>query len=157
MFNFTTQTVYNSINESGANKNLYVVNGKKPAIRIGNTRFDAANIESIEIKNPTVENLAEVTFDMEDILIPQDSNDNEITARIVLYIGLSMNSKDSFYANNYVYKGKPLYIEFAVKKGDTADVVAKRVKANADKYFLITTTDEKFLDVVIEATAADSE
>lgn len=148
MFNFTTQTVYNQISTTGANKNLYVAaNGKKPAIRVGNTRFDADSILDIQVKNPTEENLASVTFDLSKILIPQNSTDNEITARIVLYIGLSMNSQDAFYANNFVYKGKPLFIEFPVKKTDTVDLLAKRVKNIADKYLLIMMGTEKILEV----------
>jgi len=70
MFNFTTQTVYNKIvdTEGAKDRNLWVVEGKKPALRIGNTRFDKANIISIERKNPTPESLASVTFDMADII-----------------------------------------------------------------------------------------
>jgi hypothetical protein len=49
MFSFTTQTVYNQISTSGAHKNLIdnSAASKKPSLRIGNTRFDAANITSI--------------------------------------------------------------------------------------------------------------
>jgi hypothetical protein len=48
MFNFTTQTLYNQISTSGANKNMYVAaNSAVPALRIGNTRFDKANILDI--------------------------------------------------------------------------------------------------------------
>jgi hypothetical protein len=100
------------------------------------------------MKNPTVENLASVTFDMNEILIDQASTDKEITARIVLYIGLSMNNQDALYANDLVYKGKPLYIEFPVKKDDDAAAVAKRVKYIADKYLLLT-TKEKMLDITV--------
>lgn len=149
MFNFTTQTVYNQISTSGANQNMWVAtSGKKPALRIGNTRFDAGDVLDIQVKNPTVENLPEVEFDMTEILIDQDSTDTEITARFVLYIGLSMNNQDSFYANNFVYKGKPLYIEFPVKKGDTAADVANRVKAIANKYILFI-VQEKVVDIVV--------
>jgi len=81
---------------------------------------------------------------MEDI-IPTTANE-ATTGRIILYIGLSMNYQDSFYANDFVYKGKPLSIEFPVKYGETADVVAKRVKAIADKYLLFQ-TQEKILNV----------
>jgi len=85
-------------------------------------------------------------------IIPQTG---ETTARIVLYLGLSMGSQDSFYSNALVYKGKPFYIEFPVKASDTADVVAKRVKAIADKYILFQTGEkEKILDVAYTATAA---
>jgi hypothetical protein len=66
--------------------------GATPALRIGNTRFDAATIESVEVKNPTVENLASVTFDMTDILIDQSATYSEIVARIAIYVGLSMAS-----------------------------------------------------------------
>jgi hypothetical protein len=153
MFSFTTQTVYNQISTSGAHKNLIDNSGnsKTPSLRIGNTRFDAANITSIQIKAPSAEQLASVTFDMTDV-IPQTG---ETTGRIVLYLGLSMGSQDSFYSNALVYKGKPFYIEFPVKASDTADVVAKRVKAIADKYILFQTGEkEKILDVTYTATAA---
>lgn len=160
MFNFTTQTVYNSISTTGANKNMWVVeqnSTKKPALRIGNTRFDADDILDLQIKNPTVENLASVTFDMSKILIDQASTDKEITARIVLYIGLSMNNQDALYANDLVYKGKPLYIEFSVKKDDDAATVAKRVKANAAKYLLLSMGSEKILDVTVTTAAASGD
>jgi len=58
----------------------------------------------------------------------------KVNARIVLYINLSMNSQDAFYANDLVYKGKPLYIEFSAGAGETPDKVAKRVVNIANKY-----------------------
>ena len=155
MFNFTTQTLYNQISTTGANKNMYVAaNSAVPALRIGNTRFDKANILDIQIKNPTVENLASVEFDMKDIIPTGADAPDEITARIVLYIGLSMNCQDSLYANDLLYKGKPLYIEFAAKKGEAADIVAKRVKSVADKYLLLI-YGEKILNIEVTATAAN--
>ena len=154
MFNFTTQSVYNQISTEGANKNMWVAsNSKKPALRIGNTRFDKENILDIQVKNPTVEALASVEFDMSKVLIPQNSTDTERTARVCLYIGLSMNNQDSLYANDFVYKGKPLYVEFPVKNTDTADVLATRVKAIADKYMLLV-YGEKILTIETTATAA---
>lgn len=152
MFNFTTQTVYNQISTTGANKNMYVAaNSKVPALRIGNTRFDAADILDIQIKNPTAENLASITFDMADVV---ESTEAKVIYRIALYIGLSMNSQDALYANNYVYKGKPLFIEFPVNKDETPDTIAKRVKAIADKYLLFT-AQEKILDVTIETDSTE--
>ena len=153
MFNFTTQTVYNQISTTGANKNMYVAaNSKVPALRIGNTRFDAADILDIQIKNPTAENLASITFNMADVV---ESTEAKVIYRIALYIGLSMNSQDALYANNYVYKGKPLFIEFPVNKDETPDVIAKRVKAIADKYLLFT-AQEKILDVTIETDSTEN-
>ena len=153
MFSFTTQTVYNQISTSGAHKNLIdnSAASKNPSLRIGNTRFDAADITSIQIKAPTAEQLASVTFDMTDVI----PSEGETTGRIVLYLGLSMGSQDSFYSNALVYKGKPFYVEFPVKSTEGADVVAKRVKAIADKHILFETGEkDKILDVTYEATAA---
>ena len=154
MFNFTTQTVYNSINTSGAKQNLWDNSGasKTPSLRIGNTRFDAADIESIQIKAPSVEQLAEVTFDMADI-IPTTQGEST-TGRIALYIGLSMNDQSALYTNDFVFKGKPLYIEFPVAYGEGADVVANRVKKIADKYLLFNFGTEKILKVTATITAA---
>ena len=151
MFNFTTQTVFNQISTTGAKKNLIDNSGnsKTPSLRIGNTRFDAATISSIQIKAPSAEQLAEVTFDMTDVI----PSTGETTARIALYLGLSMGSQDSYYSNALVYKGKPFYVEFPVKNTDTADVVAKRVKAIADKYILFQTGEkDKILDVTYVST-----
>lgn len=161
MFNFTTQTVYNSITKatdaqvkSGAVKKANLITstgGRKPAVRIGNTRFNADDILDIQIKAPSKESLASVTFDMTDV-IPATG---ETTGRIALYLGLSMGSQDSFYSNALVYKGKPFYVEFPVKSTDSADVVAKRVAATAKKFILFETGEkEKILDVTYEAEAA---
>ena len=156
MFNFTTQSVYNAIATTGANKNMWVASAsKKPALRIGNTRFDKDYILDIQVKNPTVEALASAEFDLSEVLLPDDSIDNEGTGRIALYIGLSMNCQDSLYANDLVYKGKPLFIEFPIKKSDTADVLATRVKAIADKYMLLI-YGQKILDIEATSTAADA-
>lgn len=146
MFNFTTQTVYNQISTTGAKKNLidHSSDSKTPSLRIGNTRFDAKDITSIQVKAPSAEQLASITFDMTDV-IPEEG---ETTARIVLYLGLTMGSQDSFYSNALVYKGKPFYVEFPVKSTDTAATVAARVKAIANKFILFQTGEkDKILDV----------
>jgi hypothetical protein len=57
-----------------------------------------------------------------------------------------MNSQDSFYANPFVYKGKPFFIEFPIKDSDTATTAAARLVKIADKYLLFT-AQEKILNV----------
>ena len=157
MFEFTTQSVYNKlvIAEDVAKgtrvpKNVNVIvttDPLKPEVRVGNTRFNQATVESISIKNPTSEVLAKVTFDMSKVVLGED--DQPTTGRIALYLGLSMNSQDSFYANDLVYKGKPLYIEFAINQGDTAAILAARVQKVANK-FLLFQTDETILNVTAD-------
>ena len=157
MFNFTTQTIFNSIKKSevGAgvkpakDANLLVSSTDKPEVRIGNTRFNKANVLDIQMKNATEENLASVTFDISKVLeiaTAEEGSTQAGTYRVVLYIGLSMNSQDSFYANDFVYKGKPLYIEFAVKNGESAAAIAKKMVNIANKYLLFT-AQEKILDI----------
>lgn len=164
MFNFTTQSVYNNIVVSSDKKGGSIVSGanvivnstdnKTPYIRIGNTRFDIptgteelAYGLTLQVKKPTPESFASVTFDMNEIAIKNADTTKELTGRIVLYITLSMNSQDSFYANDLVYKGKPIFIEFPVKKGDTPAVIAAKVVRNANKYFALTVGSEKIVNV----------
>ena len=48
-----------------------------------------------------------------------------------------MNSQDSFYSNDFVYKGKPLYIEFPVNSdSEEASTTANRIVKIANKYLL---------------------
>ena len=162
MFNFTTQTVYNSIVEAtvaqkgdrvpkNANLILNTIQDTNPTLRIGNTRFVLADIIDIQVKNPSLESLTSVTFDVTDLVdkVTGDDAPNEITARVALWLGLSMASQDSYYANALLYKGKPLYVEFPVKKGDDAETVANRVKNIANKFFLLQ-TEEKILDITVD-------
>jgi hypothetical protein len=58
-----------------------------------------------------------------------------------------MNSQDAFYANDLVYKGKPLFIEFPVKASDTASTLATRIKRITKKYLLLMMGTEKILEV----------
>lgn len=139
MFNFTTQTILNDVS---GKKIQVAASGKKPALRVGNIRFDKDNVLSVEVKKPTPEALASVTFDMASII----PDDGEVSARVALYINLSMNNQDSFYSNDLVYKGKPLYVEFMAKSTDDATTVGARLVANAKKYFLFM-TDQPLLNV----------
>ena len=178
MFNFTTQTILNNVvvqakgSAKVAGANVFTASGEKPQIRIGNIRFDGGddlNIESIEVKNPTPEALASVTFDFAKVLnlvqtgststTIEELEEEEKTAldtidgtyRFVFYIGLSMNSQDAFYSNDFVYKGKPLFIEFPVKKDDEPSDIVKRIAAIAKKYQLMV-SQEKVLDITTDTS-----
>ena len=160
MFEFTTQTVFNNIVKTTENDvraksapkgyNIITKNtAKGPEVRIGNTRFNKDNVIDIQIKNHTPENLAKVEIDLAKVIsiVTADSKDvQEGSYRIVFYVGLSMNSQDSFYANPFVYKGKPLFIEFPITASDTAETAATRLVKIANKYVLFT-AQEKILDV----------
>lgn len=161
MFNFTTQTIFNQIKvattseiEAGTAKDYNVITGEEnqvPFVRFGNLRFDANNVESISKATHTDEHLAKVEFDMSKIT-EQETKDRPGSYRIAIYIRLSMNSQDSFYANDFVYKGKPLYIEFPVKANDTAEAIAKRIVKTAKNYMLLMMGPEKLLNITANGT-----
>lgn len=160
MFNFTTQTIFNSIvktteadvRDKKAPKGYNIITktgAHGPEFRIGNIRFNKDNVLDIQIKNHTVENLAKVEVDLAKLisLVTTDSKDvQEGDYRIAIYLGLSMNSQDSFYANDFVYKGKPLFVEFPIKAADTPEVIGKRIVKIANKYMLFVAQD-KILDI----------
>ena len=161
MFNFTTQTIFNSVIQTTeanvraktAPKGYNIITkntAKGPEVRIGNTRFNAANVLDIQEKKHTPESLAKVEFDLSDaftlVEASKEGATKEGSYRIVLYIGLSMNSQDSFYANDFVYKGKPLFLEFPVNSTDTAETATNRAVKIANKYLLFT-AQEKILNI----------
>ena len=165
MFNFTTQTIFNSIIKTTESEvraktapkgyNIITKNtAKGPEVRIGNTRFNAENVIDIQMKNHTPENLAKVEFDITKVFELATAKENSVkegSYRIVLYVGLSMGSQDSLYANSKVYKGKPLFVEFPVNANDTAAAVANRIVKISNKYMLFT-AQEKILDVKADGT-----
>ena len=165
MFNFTTQTVFNTIITTTEAKvrtktadkgyNIITKSGDNgPELRIGNTRFNQANVLDIQKKTWSKENLAKVEFDISKVITLVTADEKGVqegSYRIILYVGLSMNSQDSFYANDFVYKGKPLFIEFPIKASDSAADVAKRVVKIANKYMLFVAQD-KIIDVRADGT-----
>lgn len=159
MFNFTTQTVYNSVevktltaNDRTVGKANVIINpsGKRgPELRIGNTRFNKDNVLDIQVKKFTPESLATVTFDLAKVA----SLVEEVPGiyRFAIYVGLSMNNQDALYANDFVYKGKPLYVEFMIKNATPTADDAKRVVANTKKFMLMT-MGENILNVTADGT-----
>ena len=153
MFEFTTQTILNSVVPTtvqafrngtvpvGANFIKAGQDDNAPVVRIGNCRFDKEVILDVQKKIHSEELLTEITFDMADVVGTPGNY------RIMLYLGLNMSSQDAFYANDFVYKGKPLFIEFPVKEGDTAAGVASRVLAIAKKYMLFMLDNAPMLKV----------
>lgn len=126
MFQYTGTYVINSEKDS-SDKAKYSasVDGESFDVKRVN-RFYKDNIVSVFKRagyNPT---LATVTFKIK--------NEGVGLYRIALYIGYSGN-RSSFYANDMVFQGKPLWIEYEIK--DNAEVgsdIAKRIKNNAKLY-----------------------
>lgn len=161
MFEFTTQTILNQVSvatsaadaKSTDNIVTYTDKAGTPKVRIGNTVLSKDTLTAYQKKAYTPEHLTSVSFNMSKINETVMGEDKVPGIyRIALYLGLSMNSQDSFYANDFVYKGKPLYVEFVVKStSESKATIADRVKANADKYLLFM-AQEKILNVTVNGT-----
>lgn len=134
MFQFTTTTILNSLQDyNDSSKNL-IGEVKDGATVIGihikrDFKFLAANVEAIYKRAAYDPEMAEATIDLTEVTAPTE----DTTFRIAVYIRLS-GSQNSYYANDFVFKGKPFYIEFLWRAGETAANVAKKVIKVAKKY-----------------------
>ena len=161
MFSFTTQTIFNTTGFiKKPDTTTYPESGSTPDIRIGNVRLNSAQIDCVEKKVATPAHFPKVTFDLTNF-VASDLVSQKVTLRFKIYLGLSMDSQDSWYANAFVYKGKPLYIEVPATldsegKIASASTVAASVPSIAKKYMLFE-SDEKFLSVTNSGTTVTFE
>ena len=136
MFQFTTTTVINSNEDyTSGLKPLWLAEGAKegkPAhMNVKrHLNFIKDNVVSITKAEYTPPKNAKATLDILKL------GKTEGNFRIAMYIKLSQSSANSYYANDLVFKGKPLYIEFVWKQGEEAADVAKKIKDTVKKYML---------------------
>jgi len=134
MFQFTTTTIVNSLKDYN-----FPANDLITEIKEGNTvkgihikrdfNFLADNVEAIYKRAASDPVLAQATVDLTEATAPSA----DTTYRLAIYIRLS-GCQNSYYANDFVFKGKPFYIEFLWKAGETATQAAKKVVKIAKKY-----------------------
>lgn len=133
MFQFTSTTVINKNEDYTTGLPLYsaqAVDATHPVASFNVKRvnnFKKPNILAVYKATATDPVLGQVTFDLS--TITQAAG----VFRISLYIRLS-GSQNSYYANDMVFKGKPLNIEFEKKAGETSDQLAQKVVNIAKKY-----------------------
>ena len=136
MFQFTTTTVINSNEDyTSGLKPLWSAQeakeGKPAHMNIKrHLNFIKDNVVSITKAEYTPSKNAKATLDLQYLGKTQGN------FRIAMYIKLSQSSANSYYANDLVFKGKPLYIEFVWKQGEEAADVAKKIKDTVKKYML---------------------
>ena len=159
MFQFTTTNVINSNKDYTTGLELWSTqaakDGKPASLNVKrHLNFKKPNVVSITKAAYVEPKNGKVTLDLKTLNASTDGG----TFRIAMYIRLAMSNQNSYYSNDLVFKGKPLYIEFVWKKGQTADKVAEQVAKNVKKYFLtvydkpivkVTNTGD---NVVIECT-----
>lgn len=137
MFNFTTTTVINTNQDYTTGLALWstqdATDDKPASLNVKrHLKFIKDNVLSITKAEYSAPQMPVATLDFAHLTAPTATT----TFRIAMYIKLS-NSANSYYANDLVYKGKPLYIEFVWKQGETAAAVAAKIKDIAKKYMLL--------------------
>ena len=135
MFKFNTTTIINS-NEDFTTGDVLFQTGTDPIdgqdvlqVKRGLT-FKKKYVRAIYKRAYNEPELAQVKVDLSAI----DGTDTAGVYRIAMYIRLQ-GSENEYYANDYVFKGKPFYIEFVKKTDDeTAADLAEKVVKIAKKY-----------------------
>lgn len=133
MFNFTTTTIINSNKVLGQESTpLFAATEGTLTVKSNHKVFKKANVEAVYKAAYQPAELAQKTVTMK----------NTAGAyRLKIYVSL-VGSENSYYANDFVYKGKPFYIEFSVSDGEAATAVATKVEKVAKKYQLLTCDTE---------------
>lgn len=151
MFQFTTTTVINSNEDyTSGLKPLWsaqeAADDKPASMNIKrHLNFKQPNVVSITKAEYTAPKFAKATLDLSYL------GKTEGNFRIAMYIKLASTSANSYYANDLVFKGKPLYIEFVWKKGEAAATVAKKIKDIVKKYMLMV-YEKDLVKVDVEGT-----
>lgn len=151
MFQYTTTTIINSNVDYTTKKPLWssqaedVEEGVIGSFNVKrHLKFLKPNVVAIykaEAYDPT---FAKATIDLSSI------TQNAGVFRIAMYIRLS-GSQNSYYSNDMVFKGKPLYIEFERKNGEALAEVARKVAAIAKKYMTMVYEQE-----IVKVSASDT-
>lgn len=133
MFNFTTNVIINSADQ-------FTTDAAKKELRVKRYRDfygakDGETVKSIykavayDGKKTKAEVAADVFTALEGAIPAGKTN---MLCRVSVYVKLQ-GSNNPLYANDFVFKGKPFSVEFLVKDGDTAAIIANRVVLNLKK------------------------
>ena len=151
MFQFTTTNVINSDLDSSGKKKWFADTATNSFRVLRVNDFKADSIQAVYKAAATDAQLAKVCIDLAKITATAGD-----MLRLDIYLGLTPASQDSRYANDLIYKGKPLSVDF-VWKDTAANTVAELVKilkkyavlVYGDKLLNVTSSDTK---LIIEAT-----
>lgn len=108
-----------------------------------NVKFFKDNVTSITKAKWSLPELAELEIDFAEAALEAGQY------RLYLYIR-SIGNADPFYANDFIYKGRPLYIEFKAKGTPATD--AENFKKTANKWIKLLYGNGDFVKVTQEGT-----
>ena len=135
--NFQTQTIINSNLDPDSGKGVVLFEKKKEKVdgvekdvlKIKRDfLFVKDNVDCIRRRKGYEATLCKATIDftkLVDTLVPTDHAVNY--ARLDIYLGVE-GAEPYIYSTPWYHKGKPFWVEFIAKKGDTAAILANRVE-----------------------------
>ena len=135
--NFQTQTIINSNLDPDSNgavlfnsENTKIDGKDKDVLRIKRDFvFVKDNVVSIRKRKGYKPSMCKATIDFSQeagLLAKLKTGGDKTYARLDIYVSIE-GAEPYIYATPWVQKGMPFWIEFTVKSGDTADVIAKNV------------------------------
>lgn len=149
MFKFTTTTVVNSLQDWTTKKDLLTPVTKtdtdgtvhKSLMVKRHLEFKKENIKAAYVRKYQAEVAPKLEIKLDDVVTKAAAKPQVF--RLNMYIGLT-DSQDSRYANNDVYKGRPIMIEFPVKNGMTATQIADSIVKIVNRYHFSVYDDRLF-------------
>lgn len=137
--NFQTQTIINSNLDPDSGKGVVLFEGKKEEVdgvkkdvlKIKRDfLFVKDNVDCIRRRKGYAAELCEATIDFTKLtsVVPTDHAVNAINyLRLDIYLGVD-GAEPYIYSTPWYHKGKPFWVEFIAKKGDSAKALADRLE-----------------------------
>lgn len=125
MFKFNTTTIINSNEDFTTGLTLFEGDNGVLSVKRG-LNFKKKYVRAIYKRAYNDPELAQVDVDLSAV-------DKTGVWRLAMYIRLQ-GSENEYFANDYVFKGKPFYIEFVAKDGETATDLGEKIVKIAKKY-----------------------
>lgn len=136
---WTAQAQVDGIPASGESPAVPGTQGSLDVKRV--MKFVKDNVKAIYKRAANDPVLSTAEFDM--------SNNGAGVYRVILYMRLS-GSNNSYYANDMVFKGKPLAYEFSVTEDDTASDIATNAKKAIDR--MMSLYGDKYITTSVAGT-----
>lgn len=126
--NFQTQTIINSNLDPDSGKGVVLFEGEKDVLKIKRDfLFVKDNVDCIRRRKGYAAELCEATIDFTKLtsVVPTDHAVNYL--RLDIYLGVE-GAEPYIYSTPWYHKGKPFWVEFLAKKGDSAEALADRLE-----------------------------
>lgn len=147
MFQFTRTTIINENKDYTTGKTLFSAEaGKSLSVKRGQ-KFLTSNITKAYKKAASAAVMSKATFDLTKIPVATEG-----IYRLAFYIRLN-GSNNSYYSNDMVFRGKPLYVEFEHAANENIDSTFATKVVNLAKKYITQSSEFKILNISANGTS----